>query len=237
MLFLPIFIFTNPSLSSHLEAKAWGDGFFNGSWKLFFTRTLPSLLFCVVFPSFFCCKKKLYGLAVGSKKGGKKVMSRHLMSINSYLVTLLFLFFSCFLPFIQIFFIHCTFEMLGQPYKGNGSTSLGIRPISCLVNLFYSLFVNFDLILEVFRSSYSIFLKHDLPFFCYSFHSTSLIAIPKIIHYGGYWGYFSFVQIQIYVAHTYIVHVIFTQELFYVDFIRQDRYFIYLNSCMVILTT
>lgn len=106
--------FTNPSLSSHLEAKAWGDGFFNGSWKLFFTRTLPSLLFCiVVFPFFFLLQKEVIWLGCGKQKRREKgdVKALNVYQLLSCYPSLPFLF--MLFAFYIDFFYTLYFRMLG----------------------------------------------------------------------------------------------------------------------------
>lgn len=122
-------------------------------WK---SSSLSSLLWCVL-----CyCKKKYMAWHVESKNEGK-VMSRHLMPIHSYLVTFLFLSFQCFLPYL--FPTHNIFQCKDTHGKGNDSTPLGIRPMNCLFNFFYTLFVNIDSI--VLQSRCLIFLRYDLTLF------------------------------------------------------------------------
>lgn len=109
-------------------------------WKyceLFFSRTLLSLL-CYVASLFSCCKK-LYGLACGSKKGGKGWCQ----SMNDYPLLPCHVSLPLFQCFFTLFFLrHCIFQCKNTHGKGNGSTLLDIQPTSCLVNSFCSLFSN-----------------------------------------------------------------------------------------------
>lgn len=128
---------------------------------------------------FFFCKKKLYSWPCGKQRRREKVMSRHLMPLLLYLVRFFFLSFQCFL--LYPFFTHCIFQYKNTHGKANGDTPLGVRLMTCLVNSFYPLFVNFDLISGHASSELLDFFEHNLIlFFACSLHPTSSIAISII---------------------------------------------------------
>lgn len=148
-------------LQHHLFLVSWNwgleGGFFNrGLGELFCRAPMLSSLCSSSCSILVSLQEKRYIRELDvweTGKGGKR-MPRHLVFIFPY--------FSFQTLFLLLSFRQWLFQCENHHGKGNGASLLRIQPMTRLVDPFYPLFIDFDSISGVLRSSCSILFEHDL---------------------------------------------------------------------------